>query len=203
MQGRLVLVGDERQLPPTVRSRHAGPRLAISLFERLLRHALLRRQTIMYVSLQTLLCRRDDIRPVKTAGLPLPEPALTRAGNTCRLREQYRMHPAVSAFPREYFYEGHLGDGVGEEARQASHHSQVRACDSHPSSGSCLPPIASGAVRARPHMPTPISERFLMQVGMGPFEVYNVVGGRQDAGPGTGHSRTTPRGGSPSASWIN
>jgi senataxin len=58
--GRIVLVGDPCQLPPTVLSRAAeAAMLAQSLFERLSR-----------------------------AGWPVT-----------MLREQYRMHPLISAFP--------------------------------------------------------------------------------------------------------
>ncbi|KAI8464074.1 MAG: AAA domain-containing protein [Monoraphidium minutum] len=75
--GRVVLVGDTRQLPPTVLSRAAeGARLAQSLFERLER-----------------------------CGWPV-----------VMLRQQYRMHPAISAWPGRWFYDGRLSDGAGVDA---------------------------------------------------------------------------------------
>jgi len=57
--GRVVLVGDPRQLPPTVLSHEADKALAQSLFQRL-----------------------------ENAGWP-----------RTMLQEQYRSHPAISAFP--------------------------------------------------------------------------------------------------------
>jgi superfamily I DNA and/or RNA helicase len=72
--GRIILVGDTRQLPPTVLSKAAeGARLAQSLFERLER-----------------------------CGWPV-----------VMLREQYRMHPAISQWPGRWFYDGMLTDGAG------------------------------------------------------------------------------------------
>jgi len=77
---QLVLVGDHRQLPPTVVSRRAEQdRLGLSLFERLV-----------------------------AIGL---EPNM--------LETQYRMHPAISAFPSERFYDGRLIDAVTAADRPA------------------------------------------------------------------------------------
>jgi regulator of nonsense transcripts 1 len=77
---QIVLVGDHRQLPPTVISRRAGSGgLGRSLFERMVEVGI--------------------------------SPHL--------LRIQYRMHPAISAFPNEHFYEGKLEDGVKVSDRVA------------------------------------------------------------------------------------
>jgi regulator of nonsense transcripts 1 len=70
---QIVLVGDHRQLPPTVISQRAkNGGLSRSLFERMVEVGI--------------------------------SPYL--------LRIQYRMHPAISAFPNERFYNGRLEDGV-------------------------------------------------------------------------------------------
>jgi superfamily I DNA and/or RNA helicase len=87
MQGRLVLVGDPQQLPPTVLSKGVAvsSSLSQSLFER-----------------------------------------LQKAGTSCTLlREQFRMHPAIAAFPAAYFYSGNLQNGVSAEQRSAAYHQQV------------------------------------------------------------------------------
>ena len=79
-----VLVGDDQQLPPTVRSdaaKHAG--LHVSTFERLNGrggHALV---------------------------------------HCYPLTDQYRMHPAISAFPSQYFYQSKLVDRVAASSRPA------------------------------------------------------------------------------------
>jgi superfamily I DNA and/or RNA helicase len=87
MQGRVVLVGDPKQLPPTVLSKEAAAaRLAQSLFERLQRTG------------------------VATGALEV----------------QYRMHPAISAFPASFFYAGGLRNGVGEGDKRAAHHTEAR-----------------------------------------------------------------------------
>lgn len=44
---------------------------------------------------------------------------LARAGvRPTLLQVQYRMHPAISAFPRSHFYSGQLSDGIGAIARE-------------------------------------------------------------------------------------
>lgn len=47
------------------------------------------------------------------------------------LSQQYRMHPAISAWPAKYFYDAELVDGPGVHALTAPFHS-------HP----CFPPLA-------------------------------------------------------------
>ncbi|MBD35865.1 MAG: hypothetical protein CL512_03775 [Actinobacteria bacterium] len=75
---QIVLVGDHRQLPPTVISQRAeNGGLRRSLFERLV-----------------------------SMGI---EPIL--------LDTQYRMHPEISFFPNEAFYEGRLVDGISKDQR--------------------------------------------------------------------------------------
>ena len=75
---QIVLVGDHRQLPPTVISQRAeNGGLRRSLFERMVEVGII--------------------------------PHL--------LRIQYRMHPAISAFPNERFYDGRLEDGVEASER--------------------------------------------------------------------------------------
>eukprot|EP00445_Apocalathium_hangoei_P001129 CAMPEP_0203855348 /NCGR_PEP_ID=MMETSP0359-20131031/9590_1 /ASSEMBLY_ACC=CAM_ASM_000338 /TAXON_ID=268821 /ORGANISM="Scrippsiella Hangoei, Strain SHTV-5" /LENGTH=933 /DNA_ID=CAMNT_0050771895 /DNA_START=50 /DNA_END=2848 /DNA_ORIENTATION=- len=73
--GRLVLVGDQQQLPPVCMSQMARDMgLGMSLFERLLRHG-------------------NSLTP----GL---------------LKVQFRMHPLISRWPSDRFYDGQLKDGV-------------------------------------------------------------------------------------------
>ena len=75
---QIVLIGEHRQLPPTVISQRAeNGGLNRSLFERLVEMGI--------------------------------EPLL--------LRTQYRMHPAISAFPNGHFYDDLLEDGVTSEDR--------------------------------------------------------------------------------------
>ena len=77
---QIVLVGDHRQLPPTVISRRAERGgLDRSLFERL----------------------------VEMGIAPL------------MLTTQYRMHPSISDFPNNRFYDGKLEDGVDRSDREA------------------------------------------------------------------------------------
>ncbi len=77
---QIVLVGDHRQLPPTVISRRAERGgLDRSLFERL----------------------------VEMGITPL------------MLTTQYRMHPSISDFPNNRFYDGKLEDGVDRSDREA------------------------------------------------------------------------------------
>jgi len=91
--GRLVMVGDHCQLPPTVISAMASVGasdgaatssiLTTSLFERLARF------------LQAAPGEHKESRSVATAFLP----------------RQYRMHPAISSWPNERFYSGLLQNG--------------------------------------------------------------------------------------------
>ncbi|KAK9903356.1 hypothetical protein WJX75_003688 [Coccomyxa subellipsoidea] len=92
--GKVVLVGDPKQLPATVVSRAADKAgLSRSMFERL-------QQAGVSVSL---------------------------------LAEQYRMHPAISAWPSSYFYAGYLKDApaVLGNSRSAPFHQTP-----------CFPPLA-------------------------------------------------------------
>ena len=54
------------------------------------------------------------------------------------LQHQYRMHPAISYFPRQHFYEGQLLDGI--PASSAAFH-RVRTCaeNMHEVSAGCEP----------------------------------------------------------------
>eukprot|EP00929_Paragymnodinium_shiwhaense_P107467 TRINITY_DN7357_c0_g2_i1.p1 TRINITY_DN7357_c0_g2~~TRINITY_DN7357_c0_g2_i1.p1 ORF type:complete len:839 (-),score=208.07 TRINITY_DN7357_c0_g2_i1:31-2547(-) len=77
--GRLVLVGDQKQLPPVCVSRQAQTAgLGVSLFDRLLEH---------------------------------PQLAPTM------LTVQFRMHPLISSWPSQAFYEDKLEDGVKASER--------------------------------------------------------------------------------------
>ena len=72
----------------------------------------------------------DPLSPAAQAGYPV-----------CLLSEQYRMHPAISAWPSSYFYEGRLldapgvaagsGGGGGGGGRAAPWHATL-----------CFPPLA-------------------------------------------------------------
>ncbi|CAK0830568.1 unnamed protein product, partial [Prorocentrum cordatum] len=60
----------------------------------------------------------SDLAAKEGLGLSLFE-RLARSGvKPTLLQQQYRMHPAISEFPREHFYSGELGDGVRAEDRQ-------------------------------------------------------------------------------------
>ncbi|KAL6777015.1 hypothetical protein ACKKBF_B19880 [Auxenochlorella protothecoides x Auxenochlorella symbiontica] len=90
--GKLVLVGDPKQLPATVISCGAAAgMLSQSLFER---------------------CQK--------AGTPVE-----------MLTEQYRMHPAISAWPARFFYDAELVDGPGVHTLAAPFHAHR-----------CFPPLA-------------------------------------------------------------
>ena len=87
-----LLVGDPRQLPPTVVSREASAGgLGVSLFERLSRSA------------------GEEEGEEEQASSSSIRPFL--------LDTQYRMHPALSQFPSWRWYGGRLRDGVGEAQR--------------------------------------------------------------------------------------
>eukprot|EP00746_Dinoflagellata_sp_MGD_P006801 gnl/MRDRNA2_/MRDRNA2_113405_c0_seq1.p1 gnl/MRDRNA2_/MRDRNA2_113405_c0~~gnl/MRDRNA2_/MRDRNA2_113405_c0_seq1.p1 ORF type:complete len:1143 (+),score=223.49 gnl/MRDRNA2_/MRDRNA2_113405_c0_seq1:269-3430(+) len=61
----------------------------------------------------------SDLAAAEGLNLSLFE-RLARAGvQTNLLQEQYRMHPTISAFPRNHFYSGQLLDGIGAEHRPA------------------------------------------------------------------------------------
>eukprot|EP00471_Norrisiella_sphaerica_P005870 CAMPEP_0184481266 /NCGR_PEP_ID=MMETSP0113_2-20130426/2817_1 /TAXON_ID=91329 /ORGANISM="Norrisiella sphaerica, Strain BC52" /LENGTH=706 /DNA_ID=CAMNT_0026860285 /DNA_START=640 /DNA_END=2757 /DNA_ORIENTATION=- len=74
---QLVLIGDHKQLEPTVISQEAEDFLRISLFEKLI---------------------KKGVEPLT-------------------LKIQYRMHPAIAAFPSSNFYQGVLKSGVKPEDR--------------------------------------------------------------------------------------
>ena len=65
---------------------------------------------------------RADMGCCAQAGVPV-----------CMLQEQYRMHPAISAWPSRFFYAGRLSDAdsVQGRGRAAAFHRQ-----------SCFPPLA-------------------------------------------------------------
>lgn len=44
------------------------------------------------------------------------------------LRFQYRMHPAISAFPSAFFYDSDLLDGTSADGKRAAFHAKVRPC---------------------------------------------------------------------------
>lgn len=76
---RVVLVGDQNQLAPTVCSQDAlKAGMGVSLFQRFI-----------------------------NVGFPVTQ-----------LNMQYRMHPAISAFPSNEFYAGNIKDGVTAEERE-------------------------------------------------------------------------------------
>ena len=77
---QVVLIGDQKQLPPTIISREADAAgLGHSLFERM----------------------------------------LARGIRAYMLKVQYRMHPAIAAFPSKAFYKGELLSGTPPSARRA------------------------------------------------------------------------------------
>ena len=77
---QVVLIGDQKQLPPTIISREADAAgLGTSLFERM----------------------------------------LSRGIRTFMLKVQYRMHPAIAAYPSKAFYAGALLSGTPPSARRA------------------------------------------------------------------------------------
>jgi hypothetical protein len=77
---QVVLIGDQKQLPPTIISREADAAgLGTSLFERMLQRGI----------------------------------------RAFMLKVQYRMHPAIAAFPSKAFYKGELLSGTPPSARRA------------------------------------------------------------------------------------
>jgi regulator of nonsense transcripts 1 len=85
---QIILVGDHQQLGPVVMNkRAANAGLCISLFERFISLGIL--HLILHVPTSSLI----GLRPI-------------------RLAVQYRMHPALSAFSSNTFYEGALQNGV-------------------------------------------------------------------------------------------
>jgi superfamily I DNA and/or RNA helicase len=99
---RVVLVGDHRQLPPTITDRALqDSSLAISLFERVL----------------------DVCNPKHTEHSGVATRGEARSYSNAmgvaidRLDTQYRMHPLISRWPNDTFYGGRLTDGVSAESR--------------------------------------------------------------------------------------
>lgn len=87
----VAIIGDHKQLPPVILSpeAHAGG-LSTSLFERLIHE---KRMS----SLVVLVCSSADT----VVDIP-----------SIMLDTQYRMHPAISAFPNKAFYASALADGT-------------------------------------------------------------------------------------------
>jgi senataxin len=76
------------------------------------------------------------------------------------LQEQYRMHPAISAFPSAFFYEGALRDAPVVT-------SVTRAAPWHPSPGDGSAGAATGSKHSVPALP------------LGPWVVWDVGTGRE------------------------
>jgi hypothetical protein len=93
--GSLVLIGDEKQLPPVIASEQALP-LRVSVFERLAAAAF-----------------PHSASPVPHAGGPLPCVPVPRT----MLALQYRMHPSIVAWPNYAFYGSKLA--TSEPLQQA------------------------------------------------------------------------------------
>ena len=96
-----LLVGDPRQLPPTVVSREASAGgLGVSLFERLSRRS------------------RGGASDFGEDGEEEETASSSSSIRPFLLDTQYRMHPALSEFPSWRWYAGKLRDGVGEGQRE-------------------------------------------------------------------------------------
>jgi regulator of nonsense transcripts 1 len=101
-----LLVGDPRQLPPTVISREAAAAgLGASLFERLSRGGE-----------GADFGERGDDEPA--ASLSSPSSSPSSSIRPFLLDTQYRMHPALAEFPSGRWYASLLRDGVGEAQRR-------------------------------------------------------------------------------------
>lgn len=101
--GSLVMIGDEKQLPPVISSDQALA-LRVSLFERLAKHAWPRTAT-----------DGEEVQalPASAEGLPsLPVPRTM-------LQLQYRMHPAIACWPNWAFYQSSISNSAAlQEAMQ-------------------------------------------------------------------------------------
>lgn len=96
-----VLVGDQKQLPPTIKSIAAtAGGLGVSLFERLLACGL---PAPRWVSTAPV-CQRAPRSPQQ-------EHPRARSPAPIRLTIQYRMHPKIAEMPSSLFYDGELVTG--------------------------------------------------------------------------------------------
>lgn len=142
----VVLVGDPKQLPATVVSRAAEKAgLARSLFERLQQVEFLS-FTFISVSCITQCSFFSNGTSRRTLNASYRHNRANQSWHVncisargqagvpvSLLAEQYRMHPAISAWPSEYFYSGQLKDApaVLNTARTAPFHQTP-----------CFPPLA-------------------------------------------------------------
>lgn len=104
----VVLIGDQCQLPPTMscdKLKYTG--LKVSLFERML-------QIPVHENLVTENAREQDtVGMTSFCSTTVPFMGILPV----RLLTQYRMHPLISSWPNEAFYDGHLKNGVKETDR--------------------------------------------------------------------------------------
>lgn len=116
-----MLIGDHQQLPPTVLSQNADSQriLGMSLFQRFVAVQELMSQargwntTGMSSGLLHASFNKDSVSP----WLSFVEPLLKNM-HTSMLKEQYRMHPILSFWPSQRFYNGQLIDAVCSEDRK-------------------------------------------------------------------------------------
>ncbi|GAB1288100.1 Protein ZGRF1 [Apodemus speciosus] len=112
---KLILVGDPKQLPPTIQGSDAahGNGLEQTLFDRLclMTGSLCVALSVLEHSLdQADLKHRDPLASAsRVLGLKGHKPIL--------LRTQYRCHPVISAIANDLFYEGSLENGISERER--------------------------------------------------------------------------------------
>ena len=105
----VVLIGDQCQLPPTMscdKLKYTG--LKVSLFERMLQIPV-HEDVMMTGPAQG----EQDVGMTSFSSTTIPFMGILPV----RLLTQYRMHPLISSWPNEAFYQGHLNNGVKEADR--------------------------------------------------------------------------------------
>ena len=188
---RAFLIGDPAQLPATVLSaRAARAGYERSLFARLAaagraaeKAAKRKRAAAAAAAAEEEEKGEKEKEKEKEGELSLPLLLPASAVPLLALDTQYRMHPAISAFPRAAFYNGGLGSGIGGEAGNQTHLQDQGQSQQQPQPPSLL-------LRDGPGVRASTSRGWHAHACFGPLAVFDVRGteSRATGGGNSGNS---------------